>query len=77
MQGALRMTEIVIAADILMAGLWAKYRTKMSDRTLIGATIEMKIWSQYGDSTLDDFKPSKMSHGKGSATWQHAIVKRN
>ena len=52
---------------ILMAGLKsASYKTKRNDRTLTGATLEMEILSQCGESTLTDFKPSPMNHGKGS-----------
>ena len=40
------------------------YKTKRSDRTLTRATLEMKIFSQCGESTMKDFKPSPMNHGK-------------
>ena len=42
------------------------YKSKLSDRTLTGATLEMEILSQCGESTMKDFKPSPMNHGKGS-----------
>ena len=52
---------------ILMAGLrLASHKTKMSDRTLTGATLEMEIFSQSGQSTLRDFRPSCLNHGKRS-----------
>ena len=42
------------------------YKTKKSDRTVTAATLEMEILGQCGESTLKDFKPSPMNHGKGS-----------
>ena len=62
------LIDVAIVPTILMAGLKsAKNKTKRSDRTLTGATLEMEILSQCGESTLKDFKPSSMNHGKGSA----------
>ena len=55
----------------------ASYETKRSDRTLTGATLEMEILSQCGDSTLRDFKSSFMNHGKGSAVGQLIPVEYN
>ena len=55
----------------------ASYRTQRSDRTLNGATLEMEILSQCGESTLKDFKPSSMSHGKGKVVGQLIPVEYN
>ena len=61
------MTDVTMLSPILMAGLRsASYKTKKSDRTLTGATLEMEILSQYGECTLKDPKPSSMNHRKGS-----------
>ena len=46
------------------------YKSKRSDRTLTVATLEMEVLSQYGESTMKDFKPSPMNHGKGSVVGQ-------
>ena len=62
---------------ILMAGLKRSYKTKKSDRTLTGATLEMEILSQCEESTLRDFRPSSMSHGKGSVVGQLIPVEHN
>ena len=63
---------------ILMAGIKSTgYKTKKSDRTLTGATLEMEILSQCGESTLKDFKPSPMNHGKGSVLRQLVPVEYN
>ena len=63
---------------ILMAGLRsASYKTKRSDRTLTGATLEMEILSQCGQSTLRDFRPSCLNHGKGSVIGQLIPVEHN
>ena len=62
------LIDVAIVPTILMAGLKsAKNKTKRSDRTLTGATLEMEILSQCRESTLKDFKPSSMNHEKGSA----------
>ena len=62
------LTDVAMVPPILMAGLKsASYKTKRSDRTLTGAMLELEILSQSGESTLQDFKPSPMNHGKGSA----------
>ena len=53
------------------------YKTKRSDRTLTGATLEMEILSQCGESTLKDFKPSPINHGKGSVVLQLVPVEYN
>ena len=63
---------------ILMAGLKStEYKSKRSDRTLTGATLEMEIQSQCGESTLKDFKPSPMNHRKGSVVRQLVPVQYN
>ena len=63
---------------ILMAGIKSTgYKTKRSDRTLTGATLEMEILSQCGESTLKDFKPSPLNHGKGSVLGQLVPVEYN
>ena len=64
-------TDVATVPPFLMAGIKsASYKTKRSDRTLTGAKIEMEILSQCGESTLKDFKPSPMNHGKGSVVGQ-------
>ena len=70
--GTVRMlTDEAMVPHILMAGLKsAKYKTKRSDRTLTGATLEMEILGQCGESTLQDFKPPPMNHGNGSVAGQ-------
>ena len=60
------MTNVTMVSHILVAGLRsASYKTKRSDRNLTGATLEMEILSQCGESTLRDFRPSCMNKGKG------------
>ena len=62
-----KLAHVTMMPPILMAGLRsATYKTKRSNRTLTGATLEIEILSQCGESTLRDFKPSSMNHGKGS-----------
>ena len=59
------LTDVAMVPPILMAGLKTTgYKSKRSDRTLTGATLEMEILSQCGESTMKDFKPSPMNHGK-------------
>ena len=59
------LTDVAMVPPILMAGIKSiAYKTKSSDRTLTGATLEMEILSQYGESTMKDFKPSPMNHAK-------------
>ena len=61
------LTHEAMVPSILMAGIKSTgYKTKKSDRTLTGATLEMEILSQCGEITIKDFKPSPMNHGKGS-----------
>ena len=72
------LTDVAMVPPILMAGLKsASYKTKRSDRTLTGATLEMEILSQCGESTLKYFKPSPMNHGKGSVVGQLVPVEYN
>ena len=59
------LTDVAMVPPILMAGIKsASYKTKKSDCTLTGTTLEMEILSQCGESTLKDFKPSPINHGK-------------
>ena len=45
------LTEVALVPPILMAGInSASYKTKRSDRTLTGMTLEMEILSQCGES---------------------------
>ena len=72
------LTDVAMVPPILMAGLKsASYKTKRSDRTLTEATLEMEILSQCGESTLKDFKPSPMNHGKRSVVGQLDPVEYN
>ena len=72
------LTDIAMVAPILMAGIKSTcYKSKRSDRTLTGATLEMEILSQCGESTMRYFKPSPMNHVKGSVTGQLVPVKYN
>ena len=67
-----------ILTDVAMAGIKSTcYKTKRSDRTLTGATLEMEILSQCGESAIKDFKPSPMNHGKGSVVGQLVPVENN
>ena len=70
-----KLTYVKMVPPIHLAGLRAaSYKTKRSDRTLTGATLEMEKLSQCGYSTLLDFKPSSMNHGKGSVGRQLVSV---
>ena len=72
------LTDVAMVPPILMAGIKSKnYKSKRSDRTLTGATLEMEILSQCGESTMKDFKPSPMNHGKGSVVGQLIPVEYN
>ena len=53
------------------------YKSKRSDRTLTGATLEMEILSQCGESTMKDFKSSPMNHGKGIVKGKLVSVEYN
>ena len=72
------LTDVAMVPPILMAGIKSTgYKSKRSDRTLTGATLEKEILSQCGESTLKDFKPSPMNHGKGSFVRQLVPLKYN
>ena len=72
------LTDVAMVPPILMAGIKSNgYKTKRSDRTLTGATLEMEILSQCGESTLKNFKPSPMIHGKRSVVGQLVPVEYN
>ena len=72
------LTDIAMVPPIFMAGIKSTgYKSKRSDRTLPGATLEMEILSQCGESTMKDFKPSTMNHGKGSVAGQLVPVEYN
>ena len=59
------LNDVAMVPPILMAGIKSTgYKSKRSDRTLTGAILEMEILSQCGESTMKDFKPSPMNHGK-------------
>ena len=61
-----------------MAGIKSTgYKSKRSDRTLTGATLEMEILSQWGESTMKDFKQSPINHGKGSVAGQLISLEYN
>ena len=65
------LTDVAMVPPILMAGIKSTgYKSKRSDRTLTGATLEMEILSQCGESTMKVFKPSPMNHGKGIVVGQ-------
>ena len=65
------LTDVAMVPPILMAVIKSTgYKSKRSDRTLTGATLEMEILSQSGESAMKDFKPSPMNHGKGSVAGQ-------
>ena len=72
------LTDITMVPPILMAGIKSTgYKSRRSDRALTGATLEMEILSQCGESTTRDFKPSLMNHGKGSVAGQLVPVEYN
>ena len=72
------LTDVAMVPHMLMAGIKSTgYKSKRSDRTLTGATLEMEKLSQCGESTMKDFKPSPMIHGKGSVTGQLETVEYN
>ena len=73
-----KLTVVTMLPPILMAGLRsASYKIKRSDRTLTGVTLKMEILSQCRESTLRDFTPSSMNHGKGSVVGQLVPVEYN
>ena len=72
------LPDVAMVPPILMAGIKSTgYKSKRSDRTLTGATLVMEILSQCGESTMKDFKPSPMNHGKGSVVGQLVPVEYN
>ena len=72
------LTDVAMVPPILMARIKsASYKTKKSDRSLTGATLEIEILSQCGESTLKDFKPSPMNHEKRSIVGQLVPVECN
>ena len=72
------LTDIAMVPPILMAGIKSTgYKSKRRDRTLTGATLEMEILSQCRESTMKDFKPSPMNHGKGNVAGQLVPVEYN
>ena len=72
------LTDVAMVPPILMAGIKSTgYKTNRIDRTLTGAILEMEILSQCGESTMKDFKPSPMNHGKGSVLGQLVPVEYN
>ena len=72
------LTDVAMVPPILMARIKSTgYKAKRSDRTLTGATLEMEILSQCGESTKKDFKKSPMNHGKGSVVGQLVPVEYN
>ena len=53
------LTDVAMVPPILMAGIKSTgYKSKRSDRTLTGVTLGIEIFSQCGESTMKDFKPS-------------------
>ena len=65
------LTDVAMVPPILMTGIKSTgYKTNKIDRTVTGATFEMEILSQCGESTMKHFKPSAMNHGKGSVVGQ-------
>ena len=72
------LTDVAMVPPIIMAGIKSTgCRSKRRDRTLTGATLEMEILSQCGESTMKDFKPSPMNQGKGSVAGQLVPVEYN
>ena len=73
-----KMTDVTMMPTILMTGMRsASYKTKRSDRTLTGATLEMEILNQCGERALKDFKLFSMNHRKGSVVGQLIPVEYN
>ena len=72
------LTDIAMVPPILMAGIkLLVYKFKRSDRILTGATLEMEILSQCGESTMRVYKPSPMNHGKGNLAGELVPVEYN
>ena len=72
------LTDVAMVPPILMTGIKSTdYKSKRSDSTLTGASLEMEILSQCGESTMKGFKPSPMNHGKASVLGQLVPVEYN
>ena len=72
------LADVAMVPPILMAGIKSTgYKSRRSDRTLTGATLEMEKLSQCGESTMKEFKPSPMNNGKGSVEGQLVPVEYN
>ena len=72
------LTDVAMVPPNLMTGIKSTgYKTKKSDRTLTGASLEMEMLSQCGESTFKDFKRSPMNHGKGRVVVQLVSVEYN
>ena len=72
------LTDVAMVPPILIAGIKStSYKSKRSDRTLTRATLEMEILCQCGESTIKDFKPSPINHGKGCVVGQLVPVEYN
>ena len=72
------LTDVAMVPPILVAGIKSTgYKSKRSDCILTGATLEMEILSQCGESTMKDFKPSPMNYGKRSVVGQLVSVEYN
>ena len=63
--GTSKATDLSAVPRFLFAGKTsASYNAKWSDHTITGATLEMEMLSQWGDSTVKDFKSSRINHGR-------------
>ena len=72
------LTDVAMVPPIPMTGIKSTgYKTKKSDRNLTGATLETKILSRSGESTMKEFKPSPMNHGKRIVVGQLVPVEYN
>ena len=72
------LTDVAMVPPILMARIKSTgYKSKRSDRTLTGATMEVEILTQCGENTVKDSKLSPMNHGKGSVAVQLVPVEYN
>ena len=72
------LTDVAMVPPILVAGIKSTgYKSRRSDCTLTGATLEMEILSQCGESSMKDSKPSPMNHGKRSVAGQLVPVEYN
>ena len=74
---SISMTDVAMVPPILTAGLRSgSYKTKRSDRSLIGVMLEIKKPRQCGESTLKDFKLLCMGHRKSSVKGQLTPVEQ-